>query len=248
MANTLTHRIRLDKLSAEALFVQVENSLNSAIESGGFLPGERIPTELELADIYGVSRITVRRAINELCQHGLLVKRQGRGTFVQERRMSRKIEHIASFTVSCGASGMVPTAAVLKRELLKSLPPGFPRRPEFENDQVLYIKRVHYADGVPIMIENNYYPNSRYSFLMSEPLEGSLFEKLTEHGIKVGGSENSYIDAIGATSDQAGLLSVRINDPLFAFYREMLDEHGGLIYVGLQHIVASRYRFAYNAA
>src|ERR1035438_3486317 len=99
MANTLTHRIRLDKLSAEPLFVQVENSLNSAIESGEFLPGERIPTELELADIYGVSRITIRGAINELCQHGLLVKKQGRGTFVQERRMSRKIEHIASFTV-----------------------------------------------------------------------------------------------------------------------------------------------------
>lgn len=239
--------IPLDRMSAEPLFAQVANSLNLTISSGEFAAGERIPTEPELAQIYGVSRITIRRAIDELCQHGILVKRHGKGTFVRERKMSRKIEHIASFSESCRASGMVPTATVMKRELLKSVPANIAERKEFAGKQILYIQRIHYADGAPVMIENNYYPYPRYEFLMSEPLEGSLFETLAEHGIEVAGSENSYIDAIGATRAHAAHLSVIVGDPLFMFYREMLDSEGELIYVGRQYISGSRYRFRYDA-
>ena len=75
MVNAPKDDIALDKNSMEPLFAQVEKSLSAAITAGRFLPGERIPTEPELADMYGVSRITIRRAIDELCQHGMLVKR-----------------------------------------------------------------------------------------------------------------------------------------------------------------------------
>ncbi len=246
MVDIPREEITLDKMSVEPLFAQVEKSLNSAINSGRFLPGERIPTEPELAEIYGVSRITIRRAIDELCQHGILVKRQGKGTFVRERKMTRKIEHAASFTESCIASGMVPSAAVMKRELLKSVPSDIAARPEFGDDRILYIQRIHYADGAPIMIENNYYPYSRYSFLYSEPLVGSLFETLAAHGVEIGGSENSYIDAIAATRVHAAMLSILVGDPLFLLYREMLDKNNELIYIGRQYIAASRYRFFYD--
>lgn len=234
-------------MSMEPLFAQVAKSLNSAISSGEFAAGERVPTEPELAQIYGVSRITIRRAIDELCQHGILVKRHGKGTYVRESKMTRKIEHIASFSESCKASGMVPTATVMERELLRSVPANISDRKEFAGNQVLYIQRIHYADGTPIMIENNYYPYPRYKFLMSEPLEGSLFEALAAHGIEVAGSENSYIDAIAATRTQAEHLSIIVGDPLFMFYREMLDREGELIYVGRQYISGSRYRFRYDA-
>ena len=246
MADMPQQELALDRMSMEPLFSQVEKSLNSAIASGKFLPGSRIPTEPELAEIYGVSRITIRRASDELCQHGILVKRQGKGTFVRERKMARKIEHAASFTESCKASGMVPSAAVLKREVLASVPSDFAGREEFAGDQIIYIQRIHYADGAPIMIENNYYPYSRYSFLLSEPLEGSLFEALAAHGVRIGGSQNSYIDAIASTRAQASLLSVLVGDPLFLLYREMLDKNGALIYIGRQYIAASRYRFFYD--
>ena len=73
MVNAPKDDIALDKNSMEPLFAQVEKSLSAAITAGRFLPGERIPTEPELADMYGVSRITIRRAIDELCKHGMLV-------------------------------------------------------------------------------------------------------------------------------------------------------------------------------
>lgn len=236
----------IDRFSSEPLFTQVEHALNSAIGEGILEPGERLPSEPELSEYFEVSRITIRRAVSELCEQGALIKRQGKGTFVRERKMSRKIEHVASFTESCLASGMCPSAVVKRREVLKSPPVDLSTRSEITKESVLYIQRMHFADGIPIMIENNYYPYSRFQFLMSEPLESSLFASLREHNVIVSGSENSYIDAIAANRDQAEQLSVLTGDPLFVLYLEMLDQNGDLIYVGRQHIVANRYRFAYG--
>lgn len=245
---TPTRAVPLDRQSTRPLFAQVMQSLRAAIDSGEFQPGGRIPTEPELATMYGVSRITIRRAIEELCEHGLLVKRQGKGTFVSQHKIAKKIEHISSFSESCRASGMTPSAKVLARTLLEDPPSAFTPPTELTDTQVLNIQRLHYADGVPIMIEDNYYPYSRLAFLEEAPLEGSLFEVLAEHGVRIGGSRNSYIDALAATSSQAELLQVLVGDPLFFFYREMLDDVGQLIYVGRQHITAARYRFNYDIA
>lgn len=237
----------LDRMSTKPLFAQVEQSLNAAVTSGQFKSGERIPTEPELAEAFGVSRITIRRAIDELSNHGVLIKRQGKGTFVREQKVARKIEHIASFSESCRANGMEPTAAVLKRLVLPSLPDGLSERPALHAGDVLYIQRIHYADGTPIMVENNYYPLPAYEFLTTAPLEGSLFQTLAEHGVQVAGSENSYIDAIAAPRSESALLDIPVGDPVFVFNTEKLDNHGELIYVGRQSIAASRYRFLYDA-
>lgn len=237
----------LDRMSTKPLFAQVEQSLNAAVNSGQFKSGERIPTESELAEAFGVSRITIRRAIDELSNHGVLIKRHGKGTFVREQKVARKIEHIASFSESCRASGMEPTAAVLKRLVLPSFPDGLSERPALHPGDVLYIERIHYADGTPIMVENNYYPLPAYEFLATAPLDGSLFQTLAEHGVQVAGSENSYIDATGASQSLATLLNVLVGDPVFVFNTEKLDDRGELIYIGRQYIAASRYRFLYDA-
>ena len=246
MLPDVKHETVIDRFGSEPLFTQVEHALYSAIDEGVLEPGERLPSELELSEYFGVSRITIRRAVSELCERGALIKRQGKGTFVRERKMSRKIEHVASFTESCLASGMRPSAVVKRREMLKSPPVDLITRSEIVNESVLYIQRMHFADGIPIMIENNYYPYSRFHFLMSEPLETSLFASLKERDVIVSGSENSYIDAVAASRDQAAQLSVLTGDPLFVLYLETLDQNGDLIYVGRQHIVANRYRFAYG--
>lgn len=246
MSDVQGFEFTIDRSSEEPLFTQLARSLGGAITSGRYRAGDRIPTEPELADLYGVSRITVRRAIDELSNDGMVVKRQGKGTYVRNRKVSPKIQHITSFTESTLASGMTPSATVLRREVLDSVPADVPDRAEFRGDRVLYIQRVHFADAAPIMIENNYYPASRYQYLVSEPLEGSLFETLGAHGVVVGGSENSYIDAVAATRAEAVHLAVPVGDPLFLFHREMLDADGGLIYVGRQYIAGSRYRFLYD--
>jgi GntR family transcriptional regulator len=73
------------------LYQQVKEDIKAAIENGRYKPQEKIPAEPELSAEYSVSRITVRRAIEELCSEGYLVKMQGRGTFVSSPRIHRKM-------------------------------------------------------------------------------------------------------------------------------------------------------------
>jgi len=236
----------LNKESTVPLFEQVKEDIASKIKSGLYQAGTKIPTEQDLIHEYQVSRITIRRAIDDLCKLGLLIKRQGKGTFVQEKRIFRKIEHNTSFSDSCRANGMTPSALVKKKEILTPGSKAIPSHPGLENDSVIYIQRVRCADDIPIMLENNYYPCSRYPFLLTEPLDGSLYDILKQNNIFLGCSQHSYIDTLKASSEQAALLSISPGDPLFFLYTELYDIHNELVYVGREYIVGVRYRFNYE--
>ena len=110
----------------------------------------------------------------------------------------------------------------------------------------IYIQRVRSADNIPVMLENNYYLYDKYSFLLTEPLNGSLYDLLKARGIRIGCSQNSYIDAIKASVKHASLLDISPGDPLFLLYTEIYDSHNQLVYIGQQIIVAARYRFNYE--
>ena len=106
------------------LYQQVKDDIRAAIESGKYKTNEKIPPEPELSAEYSVSRITVRRAVEELCAEGYLVKMQGRGTFVSKPRIHRKFTSgrgAASFTEICKENGMVPGARLLNRQIAAKL-------------------------------------------------------------------------------------------------------------------------------
>ena len=96
------------------LYQQIYDEIKDAIEKGVYAPKERIPSELELAEQYDVSRITVRRAVEELCSDGYLVKQQGRGTFVSTPHINRQFHAstLQTFTALCASNGMKAGAHV----------------------------------------------------------------------------------------------------------------------------------------
>lgn len=230
------------------LFEQVKEDIKKKIKIGRYPSGSKIPTEIELIKEYNVSRITIRRAVEELCKDGFLEKNQGRGTFVKPQKIFRKIEHNVSFSTSCKINGMIPTALVTQRTVLTKNSAGRVNHSDLHDEAILYIQRVRFADDTPIMLENNYFPFEPYSYLLTEDLDGSLYDLLNEHGVKIGCSQNSYIDAIKANATQAQLLNISTGDPLFLLYTEAYDIHNKLIYIGKEYIVASRYRFNYDNA
>ena len=114
------------------LYQQVKDDIRAAIESGKYKTNEKIPPEPELSAEYSVSRITVRRAVEELCAEGYLVKMQGRGTFVSKPRIHRKFASgrgTASFTETCKEYGMVPGARLLNRQIVPVRGSLLPCRP-----------------------------------------------------------------------------------------------------------------------
>ncbi|RRJ64080.1 GntR family transcriptional regulator [Paenibacillus oralis] len=228
----------------EPLYIQLKKAIQSNIFNGMFQQGEKIPTETELSERYNVSRITVRKAVEELVQEGYLTKRQGKGTFVSHAKIGRKIEHLIGFTAACEANGYTSRSEVTQREIVA---PDAELQHELKlakGEQAIYIQRKRYAGDSPLMLENNYYPERRYSFLLDEPLEGSLYDLLRDkYGIDPNQPGETTLEIVLADEEQARLLETEIGKPLFYMKTVIGDDQGLPVHVGKQYIIGDRYRF-----
>ena len=192
------------------LYQQIYDEIKDAIEKGVYAPKERIPSELELAEQYEVSRITVRRAVEELCSDGYLVKQQGRGTFVSTPHINRQFHAstLQTFTALCAGNGMKAGAHVIDRQIV----PARQNEMEFFGLQkdalLLHIKRVRTADGEPIFEENIFVPFDAYRELLTADLEDkSIFAEVERVGgtpiVSVG---YRTVEAVRANTEQAAEL------------------------------------------
>lgn len=232
---------------AAPLYQQVYDELKEAIERGTYAPKERIPSEPELAERYKVSRITVRRAVEDLCADGYLVKQQGRGTFVSTPHINRRLiaEAPRGFTDVCSENGMTAGAHVVDRQIV----PIRSNEMEFfgldENALMLHIKRVRTADGEPIFEENIFAPYERFRELLTADLENkSMFDEIYRiTGTKVSGNGDRLVEAVRAKPDQAAELGISTHDPLLYLYTCFTGVHGEPLCIGRQYYVGSRYVF-----
>ncbi len=240
--------MKLNEDALTPLYKQITDVLKADIQSGRYHTGDKIPSEAELSQIYSVSRITVRRAVEDLANEGYLTKRQGKGTFVNPRKLARKIcpeSNVQSFTEACRADGREASAHVLTRDVVA---PSQEAR-EFlqlgDSDELVYVKRVRCADGIPIMLENNYFPTDRFAFMLSEELEDvSEFELIKKHlDLTPSATALCTLEIVLANAEKADALQVAVGDPLFYEDNYFLDEYGNPLFLGQQYIAGSRYIF-----
>lgn len=230
------------------LYQQIYDELKESIESGRYAPKMRIPSEPELAEEFGVSRITVRRAVEELAARGYLIKQQGRGTFVSVPHFSRRLMQksgTCSFSKLCEENGMKPGARLVSRQIV----PARTDELEFfrlsEKSLLIYVQRIRTADGQPIFEENIFVPYEGFDELFNISLDDvSMFETLYQiSGHYVADQARRTIEAVRATAEQASRLSVSASDPLLYLNVQFLDERNLPLYIGKQYYVGSRYRF-----
>lgn len=113
-----------------------------------------------------------------------------------------------------------------------------------QGEKVIYIQRKRYAGENPLMLENNYYPESRFSFLMEEELEGSLYELLREkYGIDPNQPGETTLELALADEVKAKLLEVSIGEPLFYMKTVIYDQSGQPVHIGHQYMIGQRYQF-----
>ena len=230
------------------LYQQIFEEIKGAIEEGEYAPKERIPSEPELAAKYGVSRITVRRAVEDLCAEGYLVKQQGRGTFVSTPHINRRLLQYTvarSFTDVCHDNEMTPGARVVSRLIV---PVRSDEAKFFELDDkalLLYIQRIRTADGQPIFEENVFLPYEGNQDLMDADLEDvSLFDKIAETGgARPTRTPQRTVEAVRATQEQASRLAIAPGDPLLFLNVWFADDQGRPVCIGRQYYVGTRYRF-----
>lgn len=224
-----------------ALYVQLMEELETSIRNGVYKPGDKIMTEAEMAREYGVSLITVRKAVGSLMEKGLVVRKQGKGTFVTKPKYSRNMKKLQSFTEMCEQMGVKPGARVLENRLIAADKKVADRLGIEPGSNVVYISRLRLADGEPVQVEKSYFP-LKYAFLLEEDLnDGSMFECLKEKaGAKVASSEK-MIELCRATAEEAALMDVKKGDYLLFVKSTAYDENGEPMYAGIQLINGNRF-------
>ena len=223
------------------LYVQLMEELETSIRNGVYKPGDKIMTETEMAKEYGVSLITVRKAVGSLMEKGLVVRKQGKGTFVTKPKYSRNMKKLQSFTEMCEQMGVKPGARVLENRLIAADKKVADRLGIEPGSNVVYISRLRLVDGEPVQVEKSYFP-LKYAFLLEEDLnDGSMFECLKEKaGAKVASSEK-MIELCRATAEEAALMDVKKGDYLLFVKSTAYDENGEPMYAGIQLINGDRF-------
>ena len=176
----------IDPSSITPMYKQVAGIISEGIRTGELKVGEKLPSEFELMKDFNVSRVTIRGAISELVTDGLLVRSQGKGTFVAPQKKLQSANDTTGLTDSCRQAGKVLKSQVLSVEYAYPTHADSEFLAVDESQQVIEIKRLRYIDGHPSILETLYFPR-KYDFLLHENLEGSVFSILHAHGTTAGG-------------------------------------------------------------
>lgn len=209
------------------LYDQIKDDLLSKIKDGTYPEGQTIPSELELAEMYGVSRPTIRQALQILVSDGYLEKRRRRGTVVTKPKVSQSFTmSISSFEDAMRLAGRLPKTKVLvfKRERANA---EVEKRLELTRGQdVFKLARLRYADDLPNVFVESYIPCTLYPGLDSFDFNGSsLYAAMDTCGNPVM-TARRRLEVIKADGAAAALLDVEAGDPLLLFHTVARDANG----------------------
>ena len=221
----------LDRSSPVPLYFQVSRQIEAAIDAGTLAPGDRLENEISLADRWGLSRPTMRRAIQELVDRGLLVRRRGIGTQVVHGRVKRPME-LTSLFDDLARTGQRPGTRVLTRELVPAPGPVAERLGVPPGAEVLHLERLRRAREEPLAVLRNWLPGDLAAPLSAEALERrGLYEIVRGTGVHLR-IATQRIAARGATAAEGRLLGVRKGAPVLTMERVTYDGSGRAVELG----------------
>ncbi len=226
--------------SSSPLYYQLMERIRYDISKGAFPVGSRIPPEHEIETSYGVSRVTVRRALQELTNEGLLERKQGKGTYVAEPRVQQDPKQIHSFTESCRQMGKRPGTRVIH---VSEVPASEKDRSELnlaeDTGMVIETMRLRQADGETVMLEINHF-SMAYSYLSDADLNGSLYLVLRDFGVKPDRAIHD-ISLTRVNEDEAGLLNVPVGMTVILLQEVIFDQKGRPLHNSRQLIRGDRF-------
>jgi GntR family transcriptional regulator len=209
------------KQTAGPRYVQLRRRLEEGIEGGILAPNSSLPPEREMAEMTDLSRVTVRKAIQELVREGTIEQRQGSGSFIREPatpRVEQSLLHLTSFTEDMKQRGLVTTSRWLERGIFMASPEEVVALGLTQGDQVSRIYRLREADKRPMALERAALPLD----ILPNPtaVATSLYELLEQSGarpiralqkITAINLEATEADLLGVAEGTAGLRIQRVS-------------------------------------
>ncbi len=195
-------------------YYQLKEIMREKIRAGEWKPGDLIPSERELGEQYGISRMTARQAITELVNEGHLYREQGKGTFVSRHKITQQLMRLTGFTEDISARGQKPGTKVIVASMRPADEIVAERLRIKQGQLIFYLQRLRMADGEPLAIENSHISFMGCERLLEEDLEHNSLYRLLETGYGLPLVEAEQELEAGLISEQeAPLLNVPIGSP-----------------------------------
>lgn len=189
--------------TTKPLYIQIKETILQQIKDKKLAPGDKLLSEAQFQKEFQVSRITVRKAIDELVTEGYVTRLQGKGSFV--KRQNSGHQKTLSLTQVCQEQGKKLTSDVLFADKV-AVPRAFADL--FTEDKVIEIQRMRKIDGVPIMLEKTYFP-AAFAFLLENDLSESLYRILEEHKIEPDYKGLNQVTICQLNDEEAKLFNVQ---------------------------------------
>lgn len=231
------------------LYHRLKSDLIRDIQSGRWGINEKIPSESELANEHGVSRITVRQAVGDLVSMGYLIRHQGKGTFVAKQRSSIAVSKLQGFAEELRTSGKNVVLTIKSIQIMNSSERISKQLLLRQSSKVIRISRIAFVDDLPIFRET--------SFLL--PPTGEAFDELVKHsewhsyiygfferyGVRITyGSQRIYAER--ANYDDSNELKIGFDEPVLVVCRLTSDDTGTPVEFSEVRYPSSRYHYSVN--
>ncbi len=229
----------------QPLYDQLVDILIDKIEQE-YRPGDLMPSERELSERYGLSRTTVRLALRELEDLGMVVRQHGRGTFVADRSAQvTNLSQTYSFTDQMRSQGRVPTTTILEFTEISADDKLAEHMKARIGDRLFKLKRLRSADGIPMMVEVSYLPVRKFLTLKRPLLDTmplyDIVESVYHEKIRV--AEEEFFASVARPSE-AHLLDISENAPVLDLVRTTYNASNEII--EYTHSVARADQFKYK--
>ncbi len=231
-----------DRTSSTPLYHRVAQHITDAIERGDLATGDRLDGEIGLAESLGISRATIRRAIEELVAQGVLARKHGVGTQVLSQPNLRSTG-VRSLFDELAAAGRSPRSEIIQFGVVDADRDAVAAALELpEGTPVTHIERLRFADDVPFAIMRNWIPASLVQLDAGRIEAGGLYEEIRNSGIRMRVARQS-IGAEVASTEKAVLLEVNPGAALLNIHTVTLADLGHPVELGSHDYRADLYRF-----
>ncbi len=232
----------IDKKSPVPAYFQLKNIILDKIKSGEYQAGSLIPSERELSENLGISRMTARQAINQLASENYLVREKGKGTFVNKIKFEQR--NIMSFSETVKRLGMVPVTRVLEFSEEKEcfdVKQALDLEPE---QKIFRVKRLRLADDTPIAVEEVFIPEKLCPDINKLNLTKSLYDLLkTTYSIDISHVDNN-IEAIKADKENRRLLMLESGVPVLKISGISYTKEGKKLFYERDVYRADKYQYS----
>ncbi len=220
----------LDRTGPMPLYFQVSSRLEAAITSGAIPTGARLENEIAIAKKLGLSRPTVRRAIQDLVDKGLLVRRRGIGTQVVQGQVTRQVE-LTSLYEDLQSANHDPGTRVLDHGIIAASDSVAAALGIAAGSEVVYVRRLRSTDAVPVAVLENFLPTEFSDVTTGQLEQRGLYQILRARGVTIRIAKQK-IGARRALRDEGELLDIDRGGPVLTMERIAFDNSGRAIEFG----------------